>query len=428
MRNFTLKLLAAMICASTYQPSYAQQPPRLTATAAYYYKDASTGFYPMDSTYYQYNLPNAYNTTKKAWLFEAEINKDYNDVTNAFDQDNTANYYTYDNNGNVTAKIEMSYSTKWDTVYQTYITYNSNNQKTTETFKSGSTSETWKNTYTYDGSNNLIEKIEQKLDNATSIWGNLYRETYTYSGGKKATDIYFEWLGGQWQSQIRSIYHYKGSLADTILNQFYDASTGTGSNKELITMTYTVNNDMDTLSYFNWQSGSWVGTKRYSQTFDNKHNLLTYTRQAWFSNAWNMNNRDSSVYNAANLPITVISDLRWNNATSKFEYSNDNTELRHFYYQDATYVNDYKTVFSALKVYPNPAWSVLTIQLNGGFNKVSAFTIYDVTGQAVKHWNEIPTKQYSRTIDITDLQSGQYILRINGEKLTYQRFTILRSK
>lgn len=422
-------MLAATICASTFQTSYAQQPPRLTAVAAYYYQDASTGFYPQDSTYYKYDLPNAYNATKKAWLYEAEIKNVYNDVTGSFDVDREAYYYAYDNNGNTTAKIDMVHYTKWDTSYQTYTTYNINNQKTTDIFKGKITStwETWKDTYTYDGSNNLTEKLEQKLDDATGTWMNLARETYTYSGSQKTADIHFTWYNSQWQSQTRTVYHYKGSLTDTVYNEYYDATTGNGSAYQLITMTYTANNDMDTLSYFDWQSGSWVGDKRYSQTFDNNHNMLTYTRQAWFSNTWNMNNQDSTVYNKANLPVVVYSELEWNDVTGKFEIG-DYAERRNFYYIDPTLVKDIKSKSSDLTIFPNPASSTLTIQLQNRSAQIASFIIYDAMGKAVKHWTEPISGLYNQTIDVSNLPQGQYLLRTSADQFASQKFTILRYK
>jgi hypothetical protein len=80
----------------------------------------------------------------------------------------------------------------------------------------------------------------------------------------------------------------------------------------------------------------------------------------------------------------------------------------------STSENDFS---SSVVVYPNPVKSILTIN-NSSNNQVDSASIYDVTGRKVLFLDKI----YS-SIDVSELSSGNYILKIkSGELIAIKRF------
>ena len=76
-----------------------------------------------------------------------------------------------------------------------------------------------------------------------------------------------------------------------------------------------------------------------------------------------------------------------------------------------------------LTVFPNPASDYLTIDFKGDFSKLNVVEIRSVLGQLVK--TQIISKDQLKTINISDLSSGIYIVRLMiGEKTYNRKFTI----
>jgi hypothetical protein len=78
---------------------------------------------------------------------------------------------------------------------------------------------------------------------------------------------------------------------------------------------------------------------------------------------------------------------------------------------------------------PNPIHSTLTVQCTLGLEAPAEMTIYDIYGRTVKQISTRPLPAGSHTlfIDVSDLTSGQYIIRLTSlEFRAEQKFIILR--
>ena len=73
-----------------------------------------------------------------------------------------------------------------------------------------------------------------------------------------------------------------------------------------------------------------------------------------------------------------------------------------------------KAIKNNINVYPNPFKDIITI--NHDYFSISKVTVYNVMGQAVK---DVVTHSSSLNTDLSELKSGNYILKINTEKGTY---------
>lgn len=79
-----------------------------------------------------------------------------------------------------------------------------------------------------------------------------------------------------------------------------------------------------------------------------------------------------------------------------------------------------------LQVFPNPATSNITACLNIPEARNVYFTIYHLSGQAVKFWQTGPVEGPTEEIDLTNLRPGSYFLevRVDGHRAT-QKFVRL---
>lgn len=80
---------------------------------------------------------------------------------------------------------------------------------------------------------------------------------------------------------------------------------------------------------------------------------------------------------------------------------------------------DYFTTNDAFKVYPNPSNGVFIIQVNQFSGKV-AIQVVDLNGRVVYQENELNFNT-SKSINLTHLQSGMYIVKINADELSYSQ-------
>ena len=83
--------------------------------------------------------------------------------------------------------------------------------------------------------------------------------------------------------------------------------------------------------------------------------------------------------------------------------------------KDATRSNSISATNSeqVLKLYPNPASSSVTVELNEALAEGALIQVFDVSGSLVKSKNVNGEKQ---TLDISDLQSGSYIIQVSNSK------------
>lgn len=66
------------------------------------------------------------------------------------------------------------------------------------------------------------------------------------------------------------------------------------------------------------------------------------------------------------------------------------------------------------KLYPNPAQTEVNLEFTKKAENTSAFRLLDFQGQLIRE-GTLPVKDYRAKLDISDLESGFYILQVNGE-------------
>ncbi len=283
----------------------------------------------------------------------------------------TKKIYTYDSNKNVS------------TVHM--LTYDITNSKYVDLTLT---------TYKYNTSNLLTEVIVMTYDNGSSAFINDLKTSYIYNTNGLVQEYYDETWAGQWQPQNHVTYTYNGAFK-MLTEEFneYDKATKTYFLKRSETYTYNSNNDIATYSKVSWNN---------------------FYKQSWLSD------KHVYVYNQYDQPDSIY--------IYKYTFpqiANPDTTIsidKHIYDK---YVPLGSKLIAKQKaevlLYPSPASTFINIHAT--FNEPVFFTasIVDMQGRVVRRWEETGIKQYARTILLTELPPGLYMLKLTGKDVNISR-------
>ncbi len=89
----------------------------------------------------------------------------------------------------------------------------------------------------------------------------------------------------------------------------------------------------------------------------------------------------------------------------------------------STAINNLVQEDSQVQVYPNPASSILNIQLNDMGESVINYAIFKLDGQLLQEYHQVKLENNSTRISLDNLESGLYFIRIDaGQSKYYNRF------
>jgi hypothetical protein len=278
--------------------------------------------------------------------------------------------------------------------------------------------------YTYNGSHKATEETQDWIANA---WEPFELITYTYTGNNLTSELTQGYDGTSWEDEYMETYTYdaKGNMIES-LSQEWNSSTTAWENGNKTINTYDAQDNLVTKEMQQWDmgTGSFRNQGRVTYTYDNNHNELTNTYENWTGSAYVGQKKTTKTYNTANLISSEMTET-WNASSNKFEMKSGDYKIN-YYYDISVSVRDAKSAKANMLLYPNPATNSLNIEMKNKDNQPFSFTIYDVMGKAVKHWNEIGVIEYSKAIDISDLASGNYYLRCSNNLQSMQQFSIVK--
>jgi hypothetical protein len=295
--------------------------------------------------------------------------------------DNSYKYsYVYDANNNLTSELHQNWNgSAWDNSSQFINTYDASNNLTNELHQTWSGS-AWENSYqyqyTYDAHNNLSVRLVQNWNG--SDWMNLSKTTNTYDSNNNLTkELQQLWTGMSWLDLLQSTYTYdSGNKLTRELTQYWNGSAWTINGQ--IIFTYDANKNQTGQLYQSWDGSNWVNSYQVGYTFD------------------------------ANNFIKSLLYENWNTAGTKIE-SGDSA---FYYYHTTLGINDLMSENAGIAVYPNPAFSRITIDISAT-QAEGAISILNFNGQ------EVFTRQVTQPktlLDITGLPGGVYYVRMTSNR------------
>ncbi len=276
----------------------------------------------------------------------------------------------------------------------------------------------------WDGTNwineaHVINEFENGLvqnsvyqNGVNNEWVNAEKYTYSYNAqGQNTSYTIASWSNEQWEDIFRFTYTYNalGYRDSGLVEQRID---GNWQNEEY--SFYTSNGFGSLLSSLTqvWENQIWLNQSLYTYDYDGNGNALEGNYYQWVSDSW--------------------SQIADNQMT--FRYDNGVYQLKvNGYYAEASYFsmlvgNDEisTTGPSQIKIYPNPATSLLTIELDGE-HALQAIQIFDLTGKLVRNieLSENVNNALKFTISLADVPNGLYFVEALGDKnLIVKKLTI----
>lgn len=313
---------------------------------------------------------------------------------------------------------------------KTVWTYNSNAKiasRTENIFIQNTERPIKKLEYIYNSEGILTETYESFLgDNVLR-----YRTQYIYDDNKLSkTILSAEQLANSniYEEEIITQYFYLRD-SDKLWSQRTRAYSKTWGWQNLQMLEYNyVHDKMTEEIYFDWKSNAWAEQMRYVISFDNNNNIEKRQLQLPIYNQWrNAINQDYVWNSSTDLTINSTFDY-WGgerNAPAEtfiaFDFNGfaetamaNKLEMKFGLIDEATLAQN--QLFNPdIRIYPNPSDAIFYIDSKD--NNIEAWQIKSISGMTLKS----SSLQYSHMIDLSEFQSGIYLLELKIDKKTAVR-------
>lgn len=355
-----------------------------------------------------------WNTTSNTWIISSgtQSGNTYDSygnalVYNSFSLDIATNKWiqnpfhtniekiSYNNSGEITQKIYVSYNGTDSTKYKQDYTYDNNGKYTNYTYEWNPKTATWVGTYkyecTYDNNGKIIENAGYTWDTVSNVWigqGNKYEYVFDKNGIKtQQTNSSWDSTKVAWKIDgITTFYHSAIAVTLSVSKNSVTIAAAQNSKASVI-----VNSDITWNVNFNgstWLSttGSSIGKgKDVELIFKAMANPTTSPRTATVTISGyedNVPNLFSTMGEGiSTAPITITVTQEAGDGTPVFEVNNEDISL-----------------------YPNPAKTYFAVNTDDN----AQVEVYTINGQLVLN-KQITGKE---NIPISRLSAGLYIVKI----------------
>lgn len=460
------QLLPLLLLSSVFITKVLAQKTTATGsrmTSASYYEHDGAKFVPSDSTRYIYSgdrggdalvTPKSdttvymtYSTATMTWgnknlllqTFDAKSNmlsyivRTWDNATSSW-KNSSGNYYTYTTVAGKDLQ-ETAISQNWDNATSSWknsvkyvFSYNADREIDTvflQTWDVASTA--WKNSkmaeYVYNSSDKtLTEIIEYNWNSGASKWDKYRRNFHQYDANLNMVFKTQEnWNSGTsaWVYVKRDLYTYdinKNKKSYTIQN--WNAGTTSWDNSDKKLYTYNTSNILisESSQYWDGATSAFTNSNKSDYSLDGANNVTMELYSTWDkpSISWKQYLRTQYAYNSYNQRTSAIRD-RWNSG-GFWEYT-VNDYKRNYYYEEYTLGVKEVAIASVgnLNVYPNPASTVVNINMQWAKPQAFEVLITNNMGQLVYRMTEHAQASYTRSIPISELQNGVYHIVLKGE-------------
>ena len=293
----------------------------------------------------------------------------------------------------------------------------------------------------YDSNNYRIKTESQRWNITMNQWVNSTKTENIYNlNGLLLQVVIYTWLQSNsiWEPRTKRIYQYNSnSSLNEHITQKWDANINQFINTDKSKLSYNSNQDIDTFLFLSWDtlSNIWLNRTQFISKYDNKHNEIESENQDWdiTTKLWQKISLDKYSYDQNNSKILTI-EYEWlnNNWVELYKTKYNNTydtdlnlikvinqdwdttsqtfinydKIDYFYSKHDIISNTASKENSTIKIYPNPCQDFITIN---GMTSSSNLSLFDLQS------NQIQVKKDNDRIDLSNLNSGIYFLRIRKE-------------
>lgn len=197
----------------------------------------------------------------------------------------------------------------------------------------------WNTTYTYDESNNLIEKLEKWTDGSesqgrrtyyydeyqrlvlqvhqrwdTTHWTNIDKQEYFYdaNGNLEEERGYMWFMDNEWHKIEKFIHSYDGNnnRIYTLKQNFCNGSSW--ENEENYTYAYDGNNNLIESVSQDWDGSAWVNNGKTSFFYDENNNAYEIWGYSWYESEWFLYYKNFSTFDDNNNLLTsLVKNWNW---------------------------------------------------------------------------------------------------------------------
>ncbi len=299
-----------------------------------------------------------------------------------------------------------------------------------------------KKEYTSDGKLKII--LNQKWNASEDNWENVYKYSYEYDGDNLINALKQHWItkDKKWKDLTLEIKKYDDDslLIDYIKYNYPENSSGEVTGTRILN-DYNLNKKISTevKKVWNDEKKAWENDIKWDYDYNDGSTVITNywdkEKKEWIPKTFYKFVLDSQGRTVLGLRKKWnIEESKWINKTKNVrEYDNFNhlinnynfgwyvnnwilVSKRHYFWSKFNTNNTDELTDDGFVLFPNPAVNVLNLSYD--LNKsVGKLNIYSLSGNKVL---EISSPSYDK-IDISQLVSGVYVLRINTAKGTVSK-------
>ena len=367
-----------------------------------------------------------YSSYQLAYHPNGEVSEELYKSKNGTVWENSAQYlYSYDSNNNLDTITAYSFTngvqTKNSLIVQIFDLNSNLISKENYLGISNAWQPTYKEENQYNGSN-LLQKQVFYTTNAMN-WLQTDSINFIYNGGNNVSSSDgYEFINGIWEPSFIDSYTYNSNQNETnFLRQVYVAGVLENGIQRINEYNTDFVKTLFSMSNWNSSTSSWNHQIKfeYSQIYYEIPSVTNTYKGS--GNTWVLDKTEERIFDFDVLeneiqgyPYSHISDYKWESLMS---YENVNgiwtqTVFNQNYYSDL--INSTSEINATqIQLFPNPATSQMQI-ITPNELPVKA-EIFSITGHKVKELNYSGSSQ---TVNISTLEKGNYLLRINQAGIT----------
>lgn len=384
---------------------------KLVAKTNTVYNETLQAFVPVDSVTYEFS------NGRNGYIKEDDPD---NDETVLFDVSST--YYYNAAKGEYDKRLIRS---------QTYNQANQVRSITYTTYKdaAGGWLDSIRYWYDYDNGKMISSSLEVKngpfwtssvdaqvqydAGNIKSYSSRIYKADFDYNGDKLMSIVDEANIQGTWYYNQKKLYTYNGDNVSSYTIQKWNDVAGSWINDTRNEYVYDGKNLLSS-EEFSWNGSNWSKATLHQYTYDANGNKLTDLKQVWnhATNAYENKMQEIATYNKFGQPVTITTQ-NWVNGA--WAYTNDNTQMR-YYYDFPTSV-DGPVMSARLSTYPVPAANVINLDVALDRQQSFSISLVNMQGRIVLSKGVALVSSYKESMDISNLPSGNYFIKLKGEQL-----------
>jgi hypothetical protein len=344
---------------------------------------------------------------------------------------------SFDANDNIVGQHIWQWNnaaSSWDNYEQASLEYDLNNNLLKTTIQDwDQAANAWVNSYRdsslYDANNNEITHTWQEWDQASSSWTNNEEDLYTYNANNELYTTFIKtWNTAQnkWDSTIHilNIRNANDSIMLTSV-QIYNAATHLWELNSKDTFTYDAMNNLLTDESYNWnmQLNDWLPNNLTTYGSFVGHAPQTAIEQHWDNNNQVFTNYTQTL-NTYNNYEQLTSDAAsyWSNGN----WTDPQYGGRYHYEPYTLQVKELSGMGGSATIYPVPASNEITVNVYWDEPQQGNISVLSMNGSVLKNSTLVPGYEAKQTINVSDLPTGNYLVKISGAKgSTIQKLSII---